>query len=138
MSFRYFDDFENMNSPWAHDGMRQAAVDCVSGQLPSHARPAIYLRLIQEHCWRSLRPSAWVRGYLLIALKTNRLDLKTADYVCRTLMQPHWEIDHFPRNWIRRAMREPKLWISPLLGALAMRYPTPDVQQIHLQLWEVV
>jgi hypothetical protein len=117
MSFWYFDNFENMDSSWARDGMTQAAMDCVSGRLPSHAQFANCLQLIQQGCWFSLRPSAWVRGYLLIALMTDRIDLVMADKVCRMLKQPHWEIDHYPRKWLTRAQSEPTFWVPFVLNA---------------------
>lgn len=121
MSVGYYDDYENMDSQWAHDGMAQAAMDYVSGRLPSDAQFTNCLQLIQAHCWSSLRPSAWVRGYLLIALMTDHIEMATADKVCRILKQPHWEIAHFPRKWRIRANRQPSLWIPFLMEVILER-----------------
>ena len=113
----YYDDFENMDSPWARAGMKQAAVDLKSGRLLSDGRLGSYLGLIQQRCWFSLRPSAWVRGYLLIAMLAERLDRQTADRVCRVLKQPHWEIDHFPGKWLKRARTDPD-WRTSVLASV--------------------
>lgn len=117
-SFRF--DNPNMDCEDAKLGMRQAARDLKSEELPNIENWALYPARINRHSAQAFRTAAWMRGYLLIALLKQRLDRRAADRVARTLMRDHYVIDWFPESWLTEAtVRYPK--VNDLVRA-ALRY----------------
>lgn len=117
---RLWFEVPTMNCEDARLGMRQAARDLASGDLPASDEWALYIGKIQRGSSDAFRTAAWMRGYLLIALLKRRIDRATADKIARSLMRQHYVIDWFPSNWEREArVRFPK--VNDLVRA-ALRY----------------
>lgn len=114
----------NMKSHVAMLGRKQAAMDYLDEILPSCGEAGQFLSRIKESCFNYRRPSAWWRGYLLIPLVIERIDLAFADRICRQLSSQNLETVHFPRIWLDTALREccdPMLFV--IEAAEYMSYP---------------
>ena len=103
----------NLGSQDAKYGMKAAAEDWLDSCLPSPDSVQEYLLRIQSECFNYRRPSAWIRGYLLIGILIDYISLEFADSVAH-LLSHLGTIDYFPRGWISRSSTE----CDPMLIAI--------------------
>jgi hypothetical protein len=117
-TFRF--DVPNMDSEDAKLGMRQAARDLKNGKLPTNQ--FLFPSRINAFLDQAIFPSAWMRGYLLIAFREGLLDRQAADWVARLLKRDHYLIDRLPDCWLKESVvKFPK---ATDLTRAALRYQT--------------